>query len=101
MYLGSVTTLLGTSRGLVTELQDVEYPLRVGVGPASKIPLLTELENLFPFVSTKISRLRRFAFALPHRPAGGGGAAAPTQNEKSMVDITFNVGYQDETHWLG
>ena len=39
---------------------DVDINLRVGVGHAPKMPLLTELENLFSFVSTKMSRLRCF-----------------------------------------
>ena len=38
---------------------DMDVDLRVGVGHASKMPLLTELENLFSFGATKISRLRR------------------------------------------
>jgi hypothetical protein len=38
---------------------DVDVNLRVGVGHVPKMPLLTELENLFCFGSTKMSRLRR------------------------------------------
>jgi hypothetical protein len=37
----------------------VDVNLRIGVGHVPKMPLLTELENLFSFASTKISRLRR------------------------------------------
>jgi hypothetical protein len=39
---------------------DVNINLRVGVGHARKMPLLTELENLFCLGSTKMSRLRRW-----------------------------------------
>jgi hypothetical protein len=38
---------------------DVEINLRIGICHESKMPLLTELENLFPFGPTKMPRLRR------------------------------------------
>jgi len=38
---------------------DMEIDLLAGIGHAPKIPLLTELENLFCFGSTKMSRLWR------------------------------------------
>jgi len=38
---------------------DMEINLRAGICHEPKMPLLTELENLFSFGSTKISRLRR------------------------------------------
>jgi hypothetical protein len=38
---------------------DVNVDLRVGIGHARKMTLLTELENLFCLGSTKMSRLRR------------------------------------------
>ena len=38
---------------------DVNVDLRVGIGHARKMTLLTELENLFCLGSTKMPRLRR------------------------------------------
>jgi hypothetical protein len=47
---------------------DVDINLRVGICHEPKMPLLTELENLFSFGSTKMSRLRRLVRAVRIQP---------------------------------
>src|ERR1039458_3659936 len=59
---------------------DVNVDLGVGVGHEPKMPLLTELGNLFVLGSTKISRLRRswnFGFRVLQRFCAYGATKMP------------------------